>query len=408
MTQIFALGDSKGASSSLQEASRALEVRLFEGVGGGARRGGSSLAEPDLAGLLFQGFRLTLLKVLGQSAALGGSLLPGTVLWQELENKLVAFDYFCHGELALGATGQESLEEALAGGAAMDPYLGVWTREGLGHSRAVRALQENTLPETGDFLPGDLRPTDLVPLHTGLGLALAGRFIENVGSGGRKGLEEHLSDFLARCEMVAQPGYGRTAREALGLMVRQLRPDLLMEVDRLLGRVDPERQEVFWHGVGRGLYLSPSHAVSGWGVWRAFEEARTLPPHEVGRLNAVSGLAWALTLVNITHPEVVELRWRQQRQHLDGDPALAAAFLDGVRAALLIWHAAVGYEAYLERFLTYGPPSIEAAEAWRRCIVQPCEAALKLACAGHWEGAAVAELFRFLPQGTALKGRSQL
>lgn len=406
MTQVFALGDTKGASSSLHEASRALELTLFDGAARRAQQEGARAPESDLVGVLFQGFRLTLLKLLEQSAVMGGSLLPGTALWQELENKLVAFDYFCHAELVVGSTGRELLTEALAVAAAMDPYLGVWTREGLGHSRAARALKEEALGDPGELLTNDLGSADLIPLHTGVGLAFAGRFIESLGPGREKALEPALRAFYTGCETEARPGHGRMAREALGLMVRQLRPDLLSDIDDFLGRVDVESQELFWHGVGRGLYLSPSHAVSGWGAWRAFDEARTLPPHELGRLNAVSGLAWALTLVNITNPEVVELRWREQRSHLDRDPALAAAFLDGTRAALLIWHAAVGSEAYLERFLGYGPRSPEAAAAWRRHIVQPCEEALQLASSGHWRGADLAELFRFRPRSSTLDERS--
>ena len=78
-------------------------------------------------------------------------------------------------------------------------------------------------------------------------------------------------------------------------------------VDRGLSAIDPDIVGYFWHGVGRGLYFLPINALPcSSSTWRAVEMAHEEAPHTLGRLNALGGLAWAVTLVNIRHPAILE------------------------------------------------------------------------------------------------------
>ena len=75
-------------------------------------------------------------------------------------------------------------------------------------------------------------------------------------------------------------------------------------------------------------------------------------------------MAWALTLVNIRSPEVVEAALASW----DGSPGAGEAIADGASSALLVWRHWAGWDAWLARFLDYFPalPALPALPDLRR------------------------------------------
>ena len=61
-----------------------------------------------------------------------------------------------------------------------------------------------------------------------------------------------------------------------------------------------------------------------------------MPPSAVGRSNALAGLAWATTLVNIRHPGILEDRARELAECIDMSPQALSRHLRVLRKAGLV------------------------------------------------------------------------
>lgn len=331
-------------------------------------------APAALAGLLGGG--------LGWLAGRPGAPEAGNPALRELANKLEVFALFHGAAAALGAVPAAHadpgppLAELAARAARLPAYDSVWVTEGVGHARAVgwlaagapaaRLRRELERPE----LPATAR----LPLHTGTGLALAEQALAEIAAGANRPetVRAALRRHLGRCRAAAVSGYELAVFEGLGFVARTLRSALVPEIDRALAPLAPVWREAFWHGAGRGLYLAAVHALPG-STPRAIAAARREPPNAAGRANAAAGLAWALTLVNLRHPEVAAAA-------LGGWAAGAAAgertaIGHGVASAVGLWLAGPGRERTLAGFLDHRPMGRGGAAAWRALVVLPCRRA---------------------------------
>src|SRR5262249_13744050 len=135
-----------------------------------------------------------------------------------------------------------------------------------------------------------------------------------------------VRQFLGLCRANCRPGYVGAAQESLGLFARVFRPEgVVPVVDRELAALDADALDYYWHGVGRALYFSPTDFLPfGRSAWEAVEPVRGEAPRERARRNAVAGLAWATTLVNMLRPEVMEGVVRRLGDTLGRDDAFAS------------------------------------------------------------------------------------
>ena len=258
-----------------------------------------------------------------QSARIVQSLLPGRehrVCWQEFQNKLEAFTAFACPSC------ESSLPDAIAAAAALDPYASVWTTEGLGYCEAESCRLRGARP--CGLISAALPSHSLIPLHAGMGLSLACRSLESAAP-----LADRLASFQDLCAANALDGYTGVCCEALGLIARNLHPELLLPIDRLLER-DPDRLGYFWHGVGRGIYFVPTNFPTlASAPWRSVNMALAEPPHEFGAANAIAGLVWAFNLVNVRHPEILDTFLDYHGAELDANDA----FWNGRACSALVW-----------------------------------------------------------------------
>ncbi len=277
------------------------------------------------------------LRMTREAASALGELLPGEARtgWRELDNKLHAYEWFSFAGPRLTAPGEAAppplAEQARRAAALADPFDGIWAMEGLGYAWARAAA--------GRFLPpreldaerlASLPAAACAPVHTGSALAVAEGLLGALGRGGDD--RRLVRSWLDRCRDDLSPGYAELAAEALGLVARQLQPCRLRRLDELLA-------------------------------------AARRP---AGEGNAIAGLAWALTLVNLRSPAVVEAAVAG----CGGGPGVDRAIAHGAAGALLVWRQWAGAEAWLARFLDHRPAAADRGRRWRRRIVDPCRAAL--------------------------------
>ncbi len=254
-----------------------------------------------LAGFLEQGL------ILGRgSLALLRAGLPAETrsAVSERENKLVVFQSFRYPHGALGLNPKVSLPLAAQVARVEDlpPYYRLWTTEGLGHAHAEAWSEAR--PEYPALLSprlcGPLPKPRLLALHTGVGLSLARHWMR----GGTEDLQRRLPAFADLCLRQARPGYAGALFEALGLMAMTLSPESLEELDQGIWELGTEKVALFWHGAGRGLYFAPSQLLPA-AASLVLARVRRLAPHRLGRINALAGLFWAVTLVNLRQPQVL-------------------------------------------------------------------------------------------------------
>lgn len=342
------------------------------------------------------------------------------LVWQELQNKLQAYSLFERAAYQLSPTWrrEDPLAQIIAQAARIhtrkadarepDTCESVWATEGAGHRYATRCLSASHPPNAmlGATATDNVPLSSLVPLHAGTGLALAERLLPLIEKNPRQG----LLAFERLCSTNAYPGYFGVLFEALGLYVRNLYPELIPSIDPLLAHHDTELLALFWHGTGRGLYFSPM-TLPPWcaAPWRGLGIASLQAPHMLARANSISGYCWALTLVNIRHPDILAAFL----QHHAGK--LAAAALDdeacrnGICSALIIWCCACSPRS-LDPLLCYQPPPAIRL-FWQKYIQQTCEIALSHYRALQLKGS-LGDLFRFRPlpeagtQDLTLRGRA--
>ena len=284
--------------------------------------------------------------------------------WLEFQNKLEVFSLFEHVDLILDLLPPESMTllQLTARASALDSYRSVWATEGIGHyyAQGRRATNDDHIQW----------PTArLAPLHAGMGLAFASEVLERVGAGSDSAqLRDELQGFFRLCHTHSHEGYTGAMYEALGLVARNLYPHLLLAIDAELAKLDQQLIGYFWHGVGRAIYFAPSNfLVTCSAARRAMEMALSEPPHELGKLNAVAGVVWALTLVNLRQPQILELFLRYHWSQMAAVDVVGKS----LSAALLIWRDSSPTNSLIDKLSQYRPANSVSSGFWS-AVRQAC------------------------------------
>lgn len=343
-------------------------------------------------------------------------LMPGQesrVVWQEFKNKLQAFDLFENVDAALNLSAQSSipLSSLVEKAYALDTYRAIWATEGLGHYHAERCWERTGIPRKllRDDNAAALPAKSLTALHAGMGLSLSNRLLRTVGAQSSESeIRNVLQQFVELCKDNSMPGYVGAVYESLGLVTRNLYPQLVWNIDRQLQKINEKLVGYFWHGLGRATYFAPTNFLPfNSSPWRALEMVRREPTHETGRLNALAGLVWAMVLVNIRQPEILEALLRCHQTELSRSDALS----NGVSSAIMIWRDLTDDNSYLDALYQHQPQSSEPAlvELWTNQVLRPCRNTLQRFYPAIKDHNCLGEVFRYqsLPDLVAMLEKEQ-
>lgn len=305
-------------------------------------------------------------------------LMPrqASLAWQELRNKLEVFILVKNLSSILGLPSDQfiPLPQLVERAYAVSPFASLWAVEGLGHYYADIYWQEKGVPQ--GILSEEQAPVparSLLMLHAGIGLSFADRLLGALtAEPSPEQVHDALKYFLALCRNNSRKGYLGAAVESLGLVTRDFYPHLLAPVEQQLHRVGPEFLSYFWHGVGRALYFSREYFLPVLRtVWSGVEKEASNAPD---RLNAIAGLSWAITLVNMRQPAIMETVVRSHVEHSD----LGTAFTDGVVSAIIMRTATTPDAPFTAAFYQHrpDPDDRELALTWERCVTRPAKIAL--------------------------------
>ena len=301
--------------------------------------------------------------------------------WEELRNKIEVFILVKNlpSILKLPPVDGEfiPLPQLVPRAYALSAFQSLWAVEGLGHYYADSYYAHFGNPQ--GLLTESKAPVpdkSLLMLHAGMGLSFADRLIgdnlnpDDPSAPATRGV---VQEFVSLCRNNARNGYLGAAIESLGLVTRDFYPELLNVVQEQLTAVAPELTGYFWHGAGRALYFSREYFLPVLTTaWHGIdEEARACPD----RLSAMAGLAWALTVVNMRQPAVLQNALLSYTQ----DVSLAQGFANGVASTLVMRQATTPDEPLISTFYHYQPDpgNRESAELWSRFVLPETKLALE-------------------------------
>jgi len=207
-------------------------------------------------------------------------------------------------------------------------------------------------------------------LHAGIGLCFADRLLgELTTESTPEEVRVALQQFLAVCKDNSRPGYLGATIESLGIVSRDFYPDLFPVVAEQFRTIAPEHIGFFWHGVGRALYFSRRLFLPF--VLSAWSDVNVEATTEAERLNAMAGLSWAFTLVNMLQPAIIEKALQRYAQ----DSPFAEAFSNGVCSSIIVRSDTTPAEPFVAAFYQYQPPSRKSdiASAWEQRISIPAQ-----------------------------------
>lgn len=260
-----------------------------------------------------------------------------TVIYQEACNKIEVLG-LVHTTVTVPKNGGDrpDLLPLLHACYQLDNFSALWAVEGLGYNYGHHILKRDRHP-VGLFNDQDsntLPAKSLTMLHAGFALACIRFGVLSYNMRNSQGQRQMVKWFLNLCRGNSRPGYLGCAVECLGFAAR-FRYDgrFVQTLEPIFAELAPDSLPYYWHGVGRGTYFSMLNVVPGIrSACKAATYCLTEPPHTVARCNMISGLAWAMTLVNMRNPAILQtfLKWH-------GDEICTSdTFANGVSSAVMM------------------------------------------------------------------------
>jgi hypothetical protein len=298
----------------------------------------------------------------------------GGIEWQEFRNKWQIIN------LVENATGdREPLKMMVHSAYGLDPFFTLWAIEGIGQQYAAAATPQGR-PVHGLFagptlngIPGSAFPM----LHAGMGLSFASSVLDSLPANvSDSEVWNGLERFIALCQANSRRGYLGAALESLGLVARLSYESLVPIIDAQLCAIDRRIAGYFWHGVGRAIYFLPMNSLPSCAIGqREFQMARFEAPHELGYLNCLAGLTWAIALVNMRQPPILEAAFAGAQELF---PA-AGAFANGVFSAASLRKDTTPADPDLAALSVYRPKSggSRFLALWDENVKRPCRLALR-------------------------------
>jgi hypothetical protein len=322
-------------------------------------------------------------------------------LLQEFSNKLYVIQLVTqiHRMFGLDDDSHESLNALVDRAANMETFPRLWAVEGIGNYFGDKALEDTASGDPHGLLTSEptksLPPWSLTMLHAGIGMSFAKSILKQIDKDSApEEVRAAVERFLSLCRNSSRTGYTGAALESLGLATRTLYPNVAALIAREIPAVDPKLTGYFWHGVGRAMYFEPMNMLPSVNApWRAIRRLDQEVPSGLAHNNALSGISWALTVVNMRNPEVMEAFLRHHPDVADSD-----AFRNGLSSSLLMRYDTTRDGTNVSPFIHYESKDPEALAAWRRLILLPCEHALRTTYGQLKQANSLEELFHYRPE----------
>lgn len=262
--------------------------------------------------------------------------------------------------------GRTPLEQIVERCYALGSFPALWAVEGVGKDLAEFAMKKTEKVEgllTGPQLDAKWDKAQLM-LHAGAGIGFARHYIALLApSPSNEAVREMVIKVVDLCRANSIPGYFGAAMESLGLASRFMRdPAFCRQVGEALDQYSPDSAGYFWRGAGRCLYFHPANFVPGISrPCRAIDFSKVEAPSPAVREGMLAGTTWALTVVNMDTPEVME--WAIA--HCDDYDCASPGFFNGMVSSIVMRYDTTPNDPLITRFRDHEPPDPKVRELWR-------------------------------------------
>jgi hypothetical protein len=286
-------------------------------------------------------------------------LIPGRsakVAYVEAKNKAKIMKLVNNLHSYMDPEGKTPIQTIVEKCYAQGSFPALWAVEGLGKDIAEWHMARNENPVgilTNATLDQKWDGAWLM-LHAGLGLGFAKFEIEKLKADFTDAdIKQVVKRTVDLCRANSQEGYYGAAIESLGLASRFLHnPDFCLKVHKALLEYAPDSVGFFWRGVGRSVYFHPLNFLPGFvRPSRAIHMCEIEAPNVESKEGMLSGIAWALTVVNMTDPMVMEWVLENHDDYFSGSPG----FFDGVVSTVVMRYDTTPDDPLIQQFMTHKP-----------------------------------------------------
>jgi len=309
------------------------------------------------------------------------ALIPGrkpSVLATECRNKAKIMTLVQGLDSYMDPEGRTSLQTIVEKCYALGSFPALWAVEGAGKDLAEWHMSRNTTPSR-ILTDAPLDPKwdkSLLMLHAGIGLGFAKNLVERMTSSSGEQVRQVAIRTVELCRNNSRPGYYGAAIESLGLVSRFMKDAAFCrQVHDVLTKEAPESVGFFWRGVGRCLYFHPVNFMPGFSrPCRAMDLCEAETPTPDLKETLLAGVAWPLTIVNMTNPEVMEWVLEHDDQYFNG----SRAFINGMMSSVIMRYDTTLDDPLVGRFVNHkpNPQNTALCALWESRIRQPIEAAI--------------------------------
>jgi hypothetical protein len=235
------------------------------------------------------------------------------------------------------------------------PFPALWAVEGVGKDLAEWHMARNPNP-TRMLVDAQIDPAwdkAQLMLHAGIGLGFAKNLMDTIKPKTDAQVREVVTRTVDLCRNNSRPGYFGAAIESLGLVTRFMEsPAFCRRVHAVLADYAPDCVGFYWRGVGRCLYFHPFNFLPGFlRPTRAIGMCEQEAPNEFLKETMLAGVAWPLTIVNMTHPEVMEWALENHDDYFSGSPG----FFNGVVSTVVMRYDTTPDDPLIPKFMAHKP-----------------------------------------------------
>ena len=308
-------------------------------------------------------------------------LTPGRnsrVLTQECRNKCRIMMLVNSLTSYMAADGSTTLQSIVEQCYAQGDFPALWAIEGVGKDFAEWHMAK-TLTPTRLLIDAPLEPKwekSLLMLHAGIGMAFGKHWIEPLAEDCPDAdVRKAVTSTVDLCRNNSRPGYYGPAIESLGLVTRFMKsPAFSMRVHKALTEYAPDSVGYYWRGMGRSIYFGPKNFMPGFSKpSRAIDMCAEEAPSEELRQGLLSGVAWAVTVVNMETPEVMEWVLENSEDYFGANPG----YPNGVTSSVVMRYDITPGFPLIDRFRNYKPSDPKAAQLWKTAIAEPMRFAIE-------------------------------
>jgi len=238
----------------------------------------------------------------------------------------------------------------------IESFPALWAVEGAGKDLAEWHISRGPNP-TRILIDAHLDPKwdgAWLMLHAGIGLGFSHHLLGGIkDSTPDEEVRKVITHIVDLCRNNSRPGYWGAAIESLGLASRfMISARFCRRVHKILCDYAPDAVGFFWRGVGRMLYFHPVNFMPGFlRPCRAIRMADVEAPTPELKETLLAGIAWPMTIVNMTDPEVMEWILENHDDYFSG----SKGFFNGVVSSVVMRYDTTSDDPLIPAFMNHKP-----------------------------------------------------